>query len=335
MTAVNAPIFYKRGRVKLRGLVSQPSLNGWFATVLADCREGRCQVQLDGHEKKAGKRIDPSNLVRLHEEMPSAAFIDIPQACIGRVDGNTGSFGVHGLTTSNIGQCAICVILGSSRGSLTHVDNAIDLSFFQTEAEWDLSVELLAGGPAAGPKIALNLKPDFIKQHPVAVAITSATKACDHVKLLGLGLPEARLVFDCWHWCQVDTKGILPEKVRNFINRLPIASGLRPFLEALRQEFAQHLKQPVIWNNLQRLMGMPADAVLKIQLGSGRDHDRCLFLANVLRLRDDSEGLHQFVVNSIVRCVKDVSTGSSEVLIGRLQDSAKDCTTEEFIFEAI
>lgn len=225
----------KADRVKLQGLVKRPTLNGWPGTVLA-FHEGRYQIQLDGHDVKDAKRIAPGNVAGLHHKMPAATFVDIPQACTGRVDGGTGMFGVHGLTTSNIGQCAICLILGTSRASMTHVDNAMNLNFLQSEVAWvgehaqivvysnetnteffanrnrltqhiqacglkpkfknipfpssagaDLSVELLAGGPFNGPAVACNSMPNFVVKHPRAVAITAATKVCDHLKLLRLG----------------------------------------------------------------------------------------------------------------------------------------------------
>ena len=149
----------------------------------------------------------------------------------------------------------------------------------------DLSVELLAGGPVSGPKIACNSMP-FVVQHPAAVMITAATKACDHLKLLHLGEPAAHLVFDCWHWCGISAASLLPKKVHTFIEELPLASGLGPLLDAVKKKFAERLKEAEIWDSLTRRLSMPPEDVLKIQLGHGRDHDRCLFVANVLRLRE-------------------------------------------------
>ena len=82
----------KADRVKLQGLVKKPTLNGWPGTVLA-FHEGRYQIQLDGHDVKDAKRIAPGNVAGLHHKMPAATFVDIPQACTGRVDGGTGMFG--------------------------------------------------------------------------------------------------------------------------------------------------------------------------------------------------------------------------------------------------
>ena len=304
--------------MKLKGLVNKPALNGLLGTVLADCHEGRYQIQLDGHEAKDAKLLAPGSLARLHHQMPAATFVDIPQACTGRVDGGTGMFGVHGLTTSNIGQCAICVILGTSRASMTHVDNAMSLSFLQSEIAWvgehakifvyanetdvdcsanrnrlmehirtgglsaefrkisapdsaeaglmDLSVELLSGGALNGPKVACSSMPSFVVKHPRVVAITAATKVCDHLKLLRLGDPVGHLVFDCWHWSSIADANLLPEKVQSFIQGLPIKSALGPLLDAVRQDFAKGLKQPEIWNTLYGLSKMRPEDILAIQM---------------------------------------------------------------------
>ncbi|CAE7750738.1 unnamed protein product [Symbiodinium sp. CCMP2456] len=380
------PIFRKGDRVKLKGLVNKPALNGLLGTVLADRHDGRYQIQLDGHEAKDAKLLAPGRLAKLHHQMPPATFVDIPQACTGRVDGGTGLVGVHGLTTSNIGQCAICVILRTSRASMTHVDNAMSLSFLQSEVAWvgehakiliytnetdadcyanrnrlmehigtgglsaefrkisspntaeagltDLSVELLAGGALSRPKVACSSMPSFVVKHPRAVAITAATKVCDHLKLLRLGDPVGHLVFDCWHWCSIAVANLLPEKIQSFIQGLPITSTLSPLLDAVRQEFAKGLKQPEIWNTLYGLSKMRPEDILAIQMSPGRDHDRCLFLAHVLRLRQDSMGLHQFVVDSIIQSVNDVSSGAPEGLLNGLHDMVADSTTEEFILGA-
>ena len=269
---------------------------------------------------------------------------------------------------------------------MTHVDNAMNLNFLQSEVAWvgehaqivvysnetnmdcfvnrnrltehiqacglkpklrnipfpssagasfrDLSVELLAGGPFNGPAVACNSMPNFVVKHPRAVAITAATKVCDHLKLLRLGDSVSHLVFNCWHWCCITVTNLLPDRVHSFIHRLPITSGLCPLLDSVREEFEKGLRQPEIWNTLDGLSSMRPEDILEIQMGPGRDHDRCLFLANVLRLRQDSMGLHQFVVDSIIQCVKDVPSGAPDGLLKKLHDMVSHSTTEDFILEA-
>ncbi|CAE7587805.1 unnamed protein product [Symbiodinium natans] len=196
----------------------------------------------------------------------------------------------------------------------------------------DISVEVLAGGPASLPSMGFEKAPKTILKHPLEPLITSASKACDHLKLLELGTQQPQLVFDGTCWSDVSVGNLLPPRVNELVHRLPVRSGLGTFLAAARQEFATSLKSPEVWSTLYLTTGTSPEENLRIQTGPGRDHDRCLFLASVLRLRSpEGANVPRFILDALLQLAKAMPPKNRKELADLFLRLSKEMSSKELI----